>query len=390
MTSGRHIETRVVFLFITGFLPLPVLGADPIETALATLLTVGRDAEHVQKAQQAVETLVSAGPSVLPRILAVIPPQDVVKTNWLRAAYSRIVDQATQQKQPIPTTPLRQFLDNRQAPGFARRLALETLERVQPGAYAMYVESALDDPEFGADAVAAVMERAATVERHDRSAAIGMYQDAYKAAWDFNQCLALAQRLKALNITTDPLSKLGVIREWLVIGPFDDPDEQGYEVVFPPEKRFDPMGSYSGKSGKVSWKAYRSEASDGRVNLLQAVGPYDGAVAYAAVILRSPSEMQLELRGSGDDNLAVWLNGSKVIDHPLYRSHLRMDWHRVKVRFRQGDNLILVKVCQCPAPKEKAPGPPPKWEFLLRLVDDQGQGVSLPVVTHQASEQTKE
>jgi len=46
------------------------------------------------------------------------------------------------------------------------------------------------------------------------------------------------------------------------------------------------------------------------------------------------------------------MNGTKVIDHPTYRSHLRIDWHRAKAKFKAGDNTILVKVCQCPAPKE--------------------------------------
>jgi len=73
------------------------------------------------------------------------------------------------------------------------------------------------------------------------------------------------------------------------------------------------------------------------------------------------------------------MNGTKVIDHPTYRSHLHIDWHRAKARFKAGDNPILVKVCQCSAPKENAAGSPAKWEFHLRVVDPEGRGVSLPV-----------
>lgn len=179
----------------------------------------------------------------------------------------------------------------------------------------------------------------------------------------------------------DPLARLGVVREWLVVGPFDDPDEKGYATVFPPEKAFDPAASYDGKGGKVAWKRFSSEAPDGRIDLMKAVAPTDGAVAYAYAEVTSPKGQEVELRGGGDDNLGVWVNGAKVIDRPTYRSHLRIDWHRAKAKLKAGENAILVKVCQCPAPKEKAPGPPAKWEFHLRVVDPEGRGVPLLVTT---------
>ncbi len=56
----------------------------------------------------------------------------------------------------------------------------------------------------------------------------------------------MAQRLKALGVTVDAAAKLGVVREWLVVGPFADPDESGYATPFPPEKEFDPKASYDG------------------------------------------------------------------------------------------------------------------------------------------------
>lgn len=352
---------------------------DPTSDAIKDILAVGPDATGVMKAQKAVDALVTAGPKVLPAILAAIPTDDIVKSNWLRVAFNRIVDDAIREKKPIPTDELLRILNDKKKPGRARRLALEAIEKIQPGTLSKLLESGLDDLEFSADAVAMRMEKAATVEKSSPAAAVKLYREAYDAARDFNQCLALAQRLKALDVVVDPLSRLGVVRDWVVLGPFNDPDEKGYAKPYPPESKFDLNASYDGKAGKITWKKFTSNASDGRIDLLKAVGPHDAAVAYAYAVVKSPKNQEVELRATGDDNLAVWVNGTKVIDHSTYRSHLRIDWHRAKVKLMAGENTILVKVCQCPAPKEKAPGPPAKWEFHLRIVDSEGQGVLLPI-----------
>jgi hypothetical protein len=355
--------------------------AGPHDEAINRLLAVGPDGAGAGDAQHAVDILVAAGPKALPAILAAIPAGDVVKANWLRAAFTRIVDDAVRTKSALPTDALFAFATDRAKPGRSRRLALDAVEKVSPGTTAKVIDAGLADPEFGPDAVAARMRQAATVEKADPVAAAKLLREAFDAARDFNQCLALAGRLKALDVAVDPLARLGVVRDWLVVGPFNDPDEKGYGTAFPPEKGFDPKVSYDGKGGPVAWKRFASDAPDGRIDLLKAVGPHDGAVAYARAVLTSPKAQEAELRASGDDNLAVWVNGAKAIDHPTYRSHLRIDWHRAKVALKAGENTVLVKVCQCPAPKEKAPGPPPKWEFHLRVVDAEGRGVSLPAAT---------
>lgn len=360
---------------------LPVghtMAADPHDEAIQHLLATGPDAAGVEKARKAVDALVAAGPKALPSILAAVP-DDVVKANWLRAAFDRIVDNAIREKKTIPTDELIIFLNDKTKPGRSRRLALEAVEKVTPGTTAKVIDAGLGDPEFGADAVAARMGKAAAVEKAKPAAAAKLYREAFDAARDFNQCLALAQRLKALDVVVDPLARLGVVRDWMVLGPFDDPDEKGYATAYPPEKAIDLTATYAGKDGKVAWKSFTSEAPDGRIDLLKAIGPHDAAVAYAYTVVTCPKDQEVELRASGDDNLAVWVNGTKVIDHPKYRSHLRIDWHRAKAKLKTGENTVLVKVCQCPAPKEKAPGPPAKWEFHLRIVDPEGRGVSLPV-----------
>ncbi|MFO0876884.1 MAG: hypothetical protein U0840_05880 [Gemmataceae bacterium] len=352
--------------------PKPLDATEPI----SQLLQVGPDAAEAVKARSAVNSLVKVGPKALPAILAAVPERDVVKANWLRAAFERIVAEAAVGKQPLPVDDLLAFARDDRRTGRARRLALEAVEKVKPGTTARLLDGWLADPEFSGDAVAVRTEKAAALEKENKEGAIKLYREAFDASLDFQQSLALAFSLKALEVSVDPLPRLGVVRDWMVLGPFDDSDEKGYAKAYPPEKHIDLMASYGGKSGKVAWKKFTSEAPDGRVDLGKAVGKEEGAVAYAHAVLHSPREQVVEVRAGGDDNLAVWVNGKKVIDHPTYRSHLRIDWHRARVRLSAGENAVLVKVCQCPAPKEKAPGPPNKWEFHLRVVDAEGRGVA--------------
>lgn len=58
--------------------------------------------------------------------------------------------------------------------------------------------------------------------------------------------VVMAKRLKALGVTVDAAAKLGVVRQWLVIGQFVDSNESGYTPPFPPEKEFDSTASYDG------------------------------------------------------------------------------------------------------------------------------------------------
>jgi hypothetical protein len=156
---------------------------DPQEDAIQHLLAVGPDAAGADKAQKAVDALVAAGPKVLPAILAAVP-DDVVKANWLRVAFIRIVYEAIREKKPIPADELLSFVNDKTKPGRSRRLALEAVEKVAPGTTAKVIDAGLDDPEFGADAVAARMDKAAAVEKADPAAAAKLYREAFDAARD--------------------------------------------------------------------------------------------------------------------------------------------------------------------------------------------------------------
>ena len=51
------------------------------------------------------------------------------------------------------------------------------------------------------------------------------------------------------------LERIG-IRQWLLLGPFDDPDCGAENWLFPPEEAIELNASYDGKSGSIVWRSW--------------------------------------------------------------------------------------------------------------------------------------
>jgi len=57
------------------------------------------------------------------------------------------------------------------------------------------------------------------------------------------------------------------------------------------------------------------------------------------------------------------------------KAKARLDRHRFRVSLKAGVNTVLLKVCQAPYDPDNTA---PNWEFLLRITDLTGRGVTFP------------
>jgi CubicO group peptidase (beta-lactamase class C family) len=95
------------------------------------------------------------------------------------------------------------------------------------------------------------------------------------------------------------------------------------------------------RGGELKWKSHKS-ASD-EVDLIDALGKHDFAVAYAAATFES-QEDKTQLVGLGsDDGVRVWLNGELVHENPTPRA-LNVDDDVFSVKLKKGTNRLLIKV----------------------------------------------
>lgn len=182
------------------------------------------------------------------------------------------------------------------------------------------------------------------------------------------------------GLTSPATAKDGLIRDWMLLGPFPNPgtrpacvglaadflgdeakvrpDDREHRAEFPAyEKAYYPAGTVGNR-----WKAYRAPES-GTVDLGEAllrpdlpgldVSPLQYVAAYAAATVNVPRAGEYELRLSTFNGIRVRVNGESVIDDerrtfnrdpnspvlpPSHRKELTC-----RVRLKPGRNLILVK-----------------------------------------------
>jgi hypothetical protein len=144
------------------------------------------------------------------------------------------------------------------------------------------------------------------------------------------------------------------INRWHLIGPFDAPEQDRLQTVFPPEKSLDLAAQYPGKDGKIiGWQAVErsiTPQSDLTDEFFVEFHKYfDGlhydAVAYGLTYLHAPREMDASLAFGSDDGIVIWLNGTEVHRHDVGRPYTPKE-ERVNVRLREGSNTLLVKISQ--------------------------------------------
>jgi len=156
--------------------------------------------------------------------------------------------------------------------------------------------------------------------------------------------------------------------QWLVVGPFPNPQEVGSEIspaldsIYGPEEDPDSQGSYVGVGGiEVRWKPAEGDET-GYVRLNPHFDPNDHVAAYAQASLFSPEVRDALLLLGADDAHQLWVNGVEV-SRRQGRNVSVQDDLEIPVRLHAGWNRILLKVADLDG----------GWAFHLRAADPTGE-----------------
>ena len=165
------------------------------------------------------------------------------------------------------------------------------------------------------------------------------------------------------SLANESLTKLGIINNWLVIGPFDNVGRSGFYKVFDPEEEINPDKTYTGKSGiEVKW--FQSGTTFGVMKFDTLLYPSTEGVAYALNYIYTPEDREVYIRFGSTGASSIWLNDTKVLSQDLYRD-LYIDQDVVRCQLNKGWNKVLVKVCQDTG----------RWGFILRITDKDGNAI---------------
>jgi len=372
---------------MTGLLLLlaaPLQAGTPSTEALARLKAVGREGAGNVTAAGAWKEVVRLGPSALPEVLTAMDDADATSANWLRTAVDAIGERTLAAGKPLPAEQLEQFVRQTRHTGAARRLAYEWLCRADPKAPARLLPNMLQDPgrELRRDAVAAVLTDAQSqLDKGDKDAARAAYRKALAGACDKDQVDLIAKQLKALGIQVDLAAHFGFVRQWLLIAPFDNTKDIGFNAVYPPEMGVDPNAVHKGKKGaEARWTAFTTTAPYGMVDLNKALGKQQGVVAYAYAVIQSPAERPIQIRAGSANGIKIFLNGKEVFHLDEYHHGIEVDQHIGNAVLKAGRNELLLKICQNEQKEDWAQN----WSFQVRLCDAVGAAVpytQLPMKT---------
>jgi len=155
--------------------------------------------------------------------------------------------------------------------------------------------------------------------------------------------------------------RLGLITDWLVIGPFDNEGKSGFDEVYPPETETNLAAAYPGKEREVRWRRYPAGLGSAFVELGAIFRPRVQVAAYALALVYSPVEQEAALRFGTDDAVKIWLDGALVHADDGYHS-AAFDQAAAGVVLNKGWSTLLVKVTQ----GEGA------WRFCLRITAPDG------------------
>ncbi|MCX7934874.1 MAG: hypothetical protein N3A66_06405, partial [Planctomycetota bacterium] len=156
---------------------------------------------------------------------------------------------------------------------------------------------------------------------------------------------------------------LNLMREWLVIGPFDNEQGRSFATPFPPEENCDPNLVCQGKAGPVRWRHHLSREPLGYVNLETIMRPNSECLAYALCFVQAPRRLTACLRIGSDDSFAAWVNGQPLMPRLDVVRQARPDQNVYPLQLEEGWNALLFKIGQVDD----------EWGFYARLTDARGQ-----------------
>ncbi|HSW59375.1 MAG TPA: transglutaminase domain-containing protein, partial [bacterium] len=163
----------------------------------------------------------------------------------------------------------------------------------------------------------------------------------------------------------------GFIRDWWIIGGFDNDNGKGFYDEYGPERELDIKKTYKGKVVNVSWRKIRFNGHKGFIPFDSFVSPSNDSLAYMLANIFSPVDKDVILNISTSDAIKIWVNGTNVFEEENI-SHFGYDNVSVKVKLFKGENTILLKTCQ----KNDV------WSAGVRITETSGKEATDLVVLH--------
>jgi tetratricopeptide (TPR) repeat protein len=140
------------------------------------------------------------------------------------------------------------------------------------------------------------------------------------------------------------VNNMGSIRNWMMIGPFDNVSNSGYNTACPPESNIDFSKIYPGKDGNMTrWFPIDNTAATGWIFTENHSGAID-AVFYFYCTVVSEQERIVNLCFGASGSFKIFLNGAVALADSVFRN-TGVDMFMQRVTLLKGANALLIKLC---------------------------------------------
>ncbi|MBI1310650.1 hypothetical protein GC176_05015 [bacterium] len=317
----------------------------------------------------------------LPALLDAFAGASPLAANYLRNVVEAVADRETAAGHSLPADKLRAVIFDTKLDPRARRLAYEVLLKVDSNVSSEIIPQLLLDPspEFRRDAVQQLIDRAETID--DKQQKLATFRKAMQGATDEDQVKELAKGIRSLGDDVSLVQHFGFLTDWEIIGPFNNRGLVGFAETYPPEKKIDLDATLEGQLGEVKWDEITTGDEFGVLDIAKTISPYKGAVMYLTTTFDSPATRDVQFRFGTPNAWKIWVNGQYLFGRDEYHRGMAIDQYTVPATLKQGQNVILVKLCQNEQTEDWAQ----RYQLQFRVSDASGVAVHSAASNRQAA-----
>lgn len=336
---------------------------------IQSLVAIKSQGEGNREAMKAWPQVSQFPPSAIPQLLEAMNRANDLGDNWIRAAIEKICEQNTTQ---LPVQRIIAFLQDHSNQAESRHMAFQILQSELPSKADQLIPSFIDDPApvLRQKAVELILSKARSSSTKPK--AIKLYQKALIQAREVEQIKEASRELEEAGEKINLIQLMGLLPEWQLMGPFDNSERKGFSVEYGPESGKGLTEQHKNKDGIVKWEKFSTQDELGLVDINQKYGELKEVCAYARTTFHSQSAQSAHFRIGSKNAWKMWVNGTLLFSRDEYhRGKTRIDQFIIEGKLQEGENEILLKVCQ----NEQTQSWTKQWEFNFRITDRTGSAI---------------
>lgn len=200
----------------------------------------------------------------------------------------------------------------------------------------------------------------------------------------FLRAVEILRRIGASAVPQFRKAGFAIVDDWIIISPFDNSGNIGFDKKYPPELCFDTSAFYAGKDRIVRWGRIGEDRWDDRrwdIYFNLGYTHFDSfertgiefnwndlrteSTAYALTYINSAYDMDVQLRIGTADGVKLWVRDELKYIADVKRQAMP-DQDIIPVSLVKGRNAIMLKVCN---------NGTNSWGFYFRITDMEGKPI---------------